>query len=245
MITVARTGPVASIQNLSDRKSSFLGSELRSKTCSSAKIHLTQSSSSVVRAEKGEFDWLKKLGGRGLVPEDVLKGEKAREILFSEAEKEKEQKSKVKLDDLKGEIGYFGKELEGLTGGFPGGETGLKKFLVAYPPPKSSAIPLELQKAREQLAEQAAAAAGPPTPLPPPLLMPGMTVIVTKSNDTYFQFSGIVQRVTDGKVGVLFEGGNWDKLVTFDLSDVERTKKGPPASNPKSASLELDPFYKK
>jgi hypothetical protein len=27
--------------------------------------------------------------------------------------------------------------------------------------------------------------------------------------------------VSDGKAGVLFEGGNWDKLVTFKLSELE------------------------
>jgi hypothetical protein len=30
-----------------------------------------------------------------------------------------------------------------------------------------------------------------------------------------------VQRVSDGKVAVLFEGGNWDKLVTFRLKELE------------------------
>ena len=72
-----------------------------------------------------------------------------------------------------------------------------------------------------------------------------MTVRVVNSKDAYFQYTGIVQRVTDGRVGVLFEGGNWDKMVTFDIADLERTKKGPPGSNPKSASLELDPAYQK
>jgi len=30
-----------------------------------------------------------------------------------------------------------------------------------------------------------------------------------------------VQRIVDGKVAVLFEGGNWDKLVTFEMSEIE------------------------
>ncbi len=34
-------------------------------------------------------------------------------------------------------------------------------------------------------------------------------------------FQGLVQRVSDGKAAVLFEGGNWDKLVTFRLSELE------------------------
>ncbi|MFN4067709.1 MAG: NAD(P)H dehydrogenase subunit NdhS [Thermosynechococcus sp.] len=52
-------------------------------------------------------------------------------------------------------------------------------------------------------------------------ILPGMTVKVTNPNDTYYQFQGTVQRVTDGKVAVLFEGGNWDKLVTFQMSELE------------------------
>jgi hypothetical protein len=27
--------------------------------------------------------------------------------------------------------------------------------------------------------------------------------------------------VSDGKAAVLFEGGNWDKLITFQLSELE------------------------
>lgn len=47
---------------------------------------------------------------------------------------------------------------------------------------------------------------------------------VTNVNDTYYGFQGLVQRITDGKVAVLFEGGNWDKLVTFKLSEIEVVK---------------------
>jgi NAD(P)H dehydrogenase subunit S len=53
------------------------------------------------------------------------------------------------------------------------------------------------------------------------LMMPGAPVRVTNVNDTYYGFQGLVQRITDGKVAVLFEGGNWDKLVTFKTSDLE------------------------
>lgn len=53
-----------------------------------------------------------------------------------------------------------------------------------------------------------------------PTILPGMTVRVTNTNDIYYQFQGIVQRVTDGKAAVLFEGGNWDKLVTFRLEEL-------------------------
>ncbi len=53
------------------------------------------------------------------------------------------------------------------------------------------------------------------------MILPGSTVRVTNVNDTYYQFQGLVQRVSDGKVAVLFEGGNWDKLITFRLSELE------------------------
>jgi hypothetical protein len=33
-----------------------------------------------------------------------------------------------------------------------------------------------------------------------------------------------VQRITDDNAAVLFEGGNWDKLVTFRLSELEEVK---------------------
>ena len=53
------------------------------------------------------------------------------------------------------------------------------------------------------------------------MILPGSTVRVINTNDTYYKFQGLVQRVSDGKVAVLFEGGNWDKLVTFRLSELE------------------------
>lgn len=53
------------------------------------------------------------------------------------------------------------------------------------------------------------------------MILPGTAVRVSNANDTYYGYQGLVQRITDGKVAVLFEGGNWDKLVTFRLSDLE------------------------
>jgi len=53
------------------------------------------------------------------------------------------------------------------------------------------------------------------------VILPGTTVSVTNPDDTYYSFQGLVQRVSDGKVAVLFEDGNWDKLVTFNLSELE------------------------
>ena len=52
------------------------------------------------------------------------------------------------------------------------------------------------------------------------MILPGSLVTVTNPDDTYYRFQGLVQRVTDGKAAVLFEGGNWDKLITFKLSEL-------------------------
>ncbi len=52
------------------------------------------------------------------------------------------------------------------------------------------------------------------------MLFPGSVVRITNTNDTYYGMTGLVQRVTDGKAAVLFEGGNWDKIVTFKLSEL-------------------------
>jgi hypothetical protein len=53
------------------------------------------------------------------------------------------------------------------------------------------------------------------------VILPGSIVKVTNPNDTYYRFEGLVQRVSDGRAAVLFENGNWDKLVTFFLSELE------------------------
>ncbi len=58
------------------------------------------------------------------------------------------------------------------------------------------------------------------------MILPGSAVTVTNPDDTYFKFQGLVQRVTDGKAAVLFEGGNWDKLVTFRLSELAEVEVG-------------------
>lgn len=182
------------------------------------------------------FDLWEVLGGRGLKGgEDGLRAEKAEKI-FEEARKNLPKEGKKKgsvagnIGAAEGLPGTFDKELGGLTGGFPGGENGLRQFLQSNPPPaKPSQPPREVKSGVKPRAPA------------PPLLMPGMTVIVKSPNNPYHMFSGIVQRVTDGRAGVLFEGGNWDKLMTFRLQELERTSKGPPMSNPKSAILEQMP----
>jgi NAD(P)H dehydrogenase subunit S len=53
------------------------------------------------------------------------------------------------------------------------------------------------------------------------MILPGSAVRVTNLNDIYYGYQGLVQRVSNGRVAVLFEGGNWDKLVTFRMFELE------------------------
>jgi hypothetical protein len=53
------------------------------------------------------------------------------------------------------------------------------------------------------------------------MILPGSIVRVSNADDIYYHFQGLVQRISDGKAAVLFEGGNWDKLITFHLSELE------------------------
>ncbi|KAK9161911.1 hypothetical protein Syun_002813 [Stephania yunnanensis] len=122
----------------------------------------------------------------------------------------------------------FEKELMGLTGGFPGGEKGLTNFIQTTKSVSNSNWAPQLTNAK-------------PNPPPLPLLMPGMTAIVKNPTNPFYMYCGIIQRITDGKAGLLFEGGNWDKLITFRLDELERRDRGPPMVNPKSAVLESPP----
>jgi hypothetical protein len=56
------------------------------------------------------------------------------------------------------------------------------------------------------------------------MILPGATVKVINPDDIYYSFQGIVQRISDSQVAVLFEGGNWDKLITFKSSELEEVK---------------------
>ncbi|KAI3946924.1 hypothetical protein MKW98_003487 [Papaver atlanticum] len=126
----------------------------------------------------------------------------------------------------------FDKELLGLTGGFPGGEKGLRSFIEKNPPPPKKTRPTSSGGA---IQTSSSAKIKPPQL---PLLMPGMIAVVKNPKNPFYMYTGIIQRITDGKAGVLFEGGNWDKLMTFQLNELERREKGPPMVNPLSAVLE-------
>ena len=52
-------------------------------------------------------------------------------------------------------------------------------------------------------------------------ILPGSTVVVKDVRSIYNGYSGCVQRISGERAAVLFEGGNWDKLVTMPLKDLE------------------------
>ena len=52
------------------------------------------------------------------------------------------------------------------------------------------------------------------------LILPGTTVTVNNQNSIYNGYVGFVQRISGDKAAVLFEGGNWDKLLTLPLRDL-------------------------
>ena len=51
-------------------------------------------------------------------------------------------------------------------------------------------------------------------------ILPGSSVRVNDPRSIYNGYKGFVQRISGTKAAVLFEGGNWDKLVTINISDL-------------------------
>ena len=51
-------------------------------------------------------------------------------------------------------------------------------------------------------------------------ILPGATVTVVAATAIYNGYTGFVQRISGDRAAVLFEGGNWDKLVTLRLRDL-------------------------
>ncbi len=51
-------------------------------------------------------------------------------------------------------------------------------------------------------------------------ILPGSNVVVNEIRSIYNGYSGCVQRISGDRAAVLFEGGNWDKLVTIPLKDL-------------------------
>lgn len=216
-------------------KSHFLGRNPFSHPLQKPSFTILKHPSTKQLKTYAKFDLFEILGGRGLCNgEERLQKELERNV--------EEQASAVDAGEGKSESptgstaesvpeDAFDKELMGLTGGFPGGEVGLQKFIEKNPPP-----PKPTAADSGSLVETTSSKKPKPPELP--LLMPGMIAIVKNPNNPYYMYCGIVQRITDGKAGVLFEGGNWDRLITFRLEELQRREKGPPMKNPKSAILE-------
>ena len=59
-----------------------------------------------------------------------------------------------------------------------------------------------------------------PTQAQVALILPGSSVTVHDPCSIYQGYTGTVQRISDHRAAVLFEGGNWDKLVTLELSQL-------------------------
>lgn len=61
-----------------------------------------------------------------------------------------------------------------------------------------------------------------PSPIPDQVapILPGSSVTVQDPRSIYRGYTGIVQRISDRRAAVLFEGGNWDKLVTLELGQL-------------------------
>ena len=53
-------------------------------------------------------------------------------------------------------------------------------------------------------------------------ILPGSTVVVRDAPSIYNGYQGFVQRISGRSAAVLFEGGNWDKLVTMPLRILEQ-----------------------
>ena len=53
------------------------------------------------------------------------------------------------------------------------------------------------------------------------MILPGSSVIVNDTSSIYYGYKGFVQRISEDKAAVLFEGGNWDKLLTIPINNLQ------------------------
>uniref|UniRef100_A0A7N1A861 Chlororespiratory reduction31 n=1 Tax=Kalanchoe fedtschenkoi TaxID=63787 RepID=A0A7N1A861_KALFE len=209
-------------------RSSFLGHAIRSN-----RLHLRPPRTSSNREISAKFNLYEILGGRGLCNgEKGLQLELQRETATNtnsdsdpESETQPDTQSGLKVSNLPDDS--FDKEFLGLTGGFPGGENGLRKFIESNPPPPK---PKPGKKAAALLTN--ANASGKPKAPELLLLMPGMIAIVKNPNNPFYMYCGIVQRITDGKTGVLFEGGVWDRMMTPPPPQPPSQLPSPPSNLP-------------
>jgi hypothetical protein len=55
----------------------------------------------------------------------------------------------------------------------------------------------------------------------PAPILPGTTVVVSDASSIYNGYRGFVQRISGRRAAVLFEGGNWDKLITVPVTTLK------------------------
>ena len=70
------------------------------------------------------------------------------------------------------------------------------------------------------------------------MILPGSTVIVKNISSIYNGYEGCVQRISGDKVAVLMDSHTpWDKMITFQLKELEEKTTGfqyyPPKPAPK------------
>ena len=51
-------------------------------------------------------------------------------------------------------------------------------------------------------------------------ILPGSFVVVKDTNSIYRGYKGLFRELQK-RAAVLFEGGNWDKLITFEIANLE------------------------
>ena len=59
------------------------------------------------------------------------------------------------------------------------------------------------------------------------MILPGSTVVVRNSSSIYNGYEGCVQRISEDKVAVLMDSHTpWDKMITFQLKELEEKTTG-------------------
>ena len=53
------------------------------------------------------------------------------------------------------------------------------------------------------------------------IFFPGTMIRVNNPTSIYNGYEGFIQRISGDKAAVLFEGGNWDKLITIPIKDLD------------------------
>lgn len=143
-------------------RSQFLGQDHHFALMKSSTTHHRKPASQL--QPRAEFNILKMMGGRGLCNgekglEQELKRQVDKEETTSSNEKVQENSDgseKLTSDIVAIPKDGFEKEMMGLTGGFPGGEKGLIKFIEKNPP-RNSSQPFTNEERNQSLVEESKA----------------------------------------------------------------------------------------